>query len=171
MSRDQANKFRSFAVFANYLALVPEDGPADCGGLSAAETGREVPQEVPGVVVRVLGRWLGPRVQYVLGQRLDGRPGGTSEPQRGVAFLAGCTVKSWSNRQATLAMSCAETEYYAMVKVSAEALGIQALAADWGWAVRFRLRVDTSAASAVACWSGVDQYATWRHGSCGCKMS
>ena len=50
----------------------------------------------------------------------------------GVALLAGCTVKSWSNRQATPAMSSAEAEYYAMVKASAEALGIQALAADLG---------------------------------------
>ena len=29
---------------------MPEDGLADCGELAAAETGREVPQEVPGVV-------------------------------------------------------------------------------------------------------------------------
>ena len=57
----------------------------------------------------------------------------------GVALQAGCTVKSWSNRQATPAMSSAEAEYYAMVKASAEALGIQALAADLGWAVRIRL--------------------------------
>ena len=73
----------------------------------------------------------------------------------GVALLAGCTVKSWSNRQATPAMSSAEAEYYAMVKASAEALGIQALAADLGWAVRIRLCVDSSAAKAMASRSGV----------------
>ena len=43
----------------------------------------------------------------------------------GVALLAGCTVKSWSNRQATPAMSSAEAEHYAMVKASAEAPGIR----------------------------------------------
>ena len=73
----------------------------------------------------------------------------------GVALLAGCTVKSWSNRQATPAMSIAEAEYYTMVKASAEALGIQALAADLGWAVRIRLCVDSSAAKAMASRSGV----------------
>ena len=44
-------------------------------------------------------------------------------------------------------MSSAEAEYYAMVKASAEALGIQALAADLGWVVRFRLCVDRSLTS------------------------
>ena len=57
----------------------------------------------------------------------------------GVALLAVCTVKSWSNRQATPAMSSAEAEYYAMVKASAEALGIQALAADLGWGGAYSL--------------------------------
>ena len=51
-------------------------------------------------------------------------------------------------------MSSAEAEYYAMVKASAEA-GIQAFAADLGWAVRIRLCVDSSAAKAMASRSGV----------------
>ena len=46
-------------------------------------------------------------------------------------------------------------EYYAMVKASAEALGIQAPLADSGWAVRIRLCVDSSAAKAMASRSGV----------------
>ena len=75
----------------------------------------------------------------------------------GVALLAGCTVKSWSNRQATPAMSSAEAEYYAMVKACAESLGIQALPADLGWAVRIRLCVDSSAAKAMASRSGVER--------------
>ena len=65
----------------------------------------------------------------------------------GVALLAGCTVKRWSNRQATPAMSSTEAEYYAMVKASAEA--------DLGWAVRIRLCADSSAAKAMASGSGV----------------
>ena len=39
--------------------------------------------------------------------------------------MAGCTVKSWSTRQATPAMSSVEVEYFAMVKASAEAFGIR----------------------------------------------
>ena len=64
-------------------------------------------------------------------------------------------MKSRSNRQATPAMSSPEAGYYAIVKASAEALGIQALAVDLGWAVRIRLCVDSSAAKATASRSGV----------------
>ena len=74
---------------------------------------------------------------------------------RGVGLLTGCAVKCWSNRQATPAMSSAEAEYYAMVKASAEELGIEALAADLGCVLRIRLCVDSSAARATACRSGV----------------
>ena len=51
----------------------------------------------------------------------------------GVALLANCAVKSWSNRHATQALTSAEAQYHTTVKASAEALGIQALTADLGW--------------------------------------
>ena len=54
-------------------------------------------------------------------------------------------------------MSSAEAEYYAIVKASAEALGIHALEADLGWAVRIRFCVDSSAAQAMASGSGVER--------------
>ena len=66
----------------------------------------------------------------------------------GIATLAGGIVKSWCNRQATVAMSSGEAEYYAIVKAGAEALGIQAVALDLGWDVRAKLFVDSSAARA-----------------------
>ena len=54
-------------------------------------------------------------------------------------------------------MSSAEAGYCAMVRACVEALGIQALAADLGCAVRIRLCVDSSAAKAMASWSGVER--------------
>ena len=68
----------------------------------------------------------------------------------GLAVLAGGPVKSWSNRQASPALSSGEAEYYAVVKAAAEALGLQALAADLGWQVKVQTRVDGSAAQAMA---------------------
>ena len=70
-------------------------------------------------------------------------------------MLAGGPVKSWSNRQASPALSSGEAEYYAIVKAAAEALGIQSLAADLGWQVKVQLRVDSSAAKAMVSRSGV----------------
>ena len=43
-----------------------EDDSTNRRELPALETGCEAFQEVPGVVVRVLGRWLGPREEGVL---------------------------------------------------------------------------------------------------------
>jgi len=64
-------------------------------------------------------------------------------------------VKSWSNRQTAPALSSGEAEYYAVVKAAAEALGMQSLAADLGWAVDVRIMVDSSAAKAMASRAGL----------------
>ena len=49
-----------------------------------------------------------------------------------------------------MALSSGEAEYYALVKTAAEALGVQALAADLGWSMRVRIFLDSSAAKAMA---------------------
>ena len=41
----------------------------------------------------------------------------------GVRTLAGCAVKSWSNRQDSVVLSSGEAEYYACVKAAAELMG------------------------------------------------
>ncbi len=53
----------------------------------------------------------------------------------GVATLGGAFVKGWSNRQATVATSSAEAEFYASMKATVETLGLEPLMADLGWAV------------------------------------
>ncbi len=68
----------------------------------------------------------------------------------GMILMMRGLVKSWSNRQRTAAMSSGEAEYYAVVKASAEALGVQAFAADLGWKMSVELNVDSSAAKAIA---------------------
>ena len=55
-------------------------------------------------------------------------------------------VKSWSNRQATIAQSSAESELLASVKGAVEALGIVSLATDLGIDVGVRLHLEAAAA-------------------------
>ena len=55
-------------------------------------------------------------------------------------------VKSWSSTQATIALSSAEAELYAMTKGAAQALGIMTLFDDFGLALRTVVHADASAA-------------------------
>ena len=64
-------------------------------------------------------------------------------------------MKSWSNRQATVATSSGEAEYYAIVKAASEALGIEALARDLGWKAKIQILVDSSAARVIASRTGL----------------
>ena len=64
--------------------------------------------------------------------------------------MSGGLIRSWSNRQGSVALSSGEAEYYAVVKACAEALGAQALARDLGWDLKVKLGVDGSAAKATA---------------------
>ena len=166
LSHDQASKFRSVAAMANNLALDRPDLQVAvsvlCQKMARPTAGswlqlkRRYLKKYP-----VLYEFWKDSEDFELKVFSDSDWAGDRDTRRsrsgGVALLAGCTVKSWSNRQATPAMSSAEAEYYAMVKASAEALGIQALAADLGWAVRIRLCVDSSAAKAMASRSGVER--------------
>ena len=65
----------------------------------------------------------------------------------GLLTLAGATIKGWSNRQSSVAMSSAEAEYYAATKAMSEALGVKSLMHEMGWDVGpIEVRVDASAA-------------------------
>ncbi len=70
-------------------------------------------------------------------------------------MLGGGVVTSWSNRQATPALSSGEAEYYAIVKAAAEALGIEAFPKDLGWEVKVHAMVDRTATKAIASRSGL----------------
>ncbi len=53
-----------------------------------------------------------------------------------------------------MALSSAEAEYYGMIKAVAEALGVQAVAADMGETLGIRVYSDSSAARAIASRTG-----------------
>ena len=73
----------------------------------------------------------------------------------GLLELAGGVVKSWSNRQGSVALSSGEAEFYAAGKAAIEAIGGQSLLKDLGWDVQLRVCLDASAAQSIASRQGL----------------
>ncbi len=73
----------------------------------------------------------------------------------GIIVVSGMVVKSWSTTQSTVATSSGEAEYYAMVRGAAEGLGLAAVMSELGWKMPVEIRVDSSAAKAVASRAGL----------------
>ena len=68
----------------------------------------------------------------------------------GVAPWCGSILKSWSKDQTTVALSSGEAEYYALARGMQEGIGLVSLAKDMGLTLRLIVKVDSSAARAVA---------------------
>ena len=73
----------------------------------------------------------------------------------GVVIIDGVALKHWSSTQSSVALSSGEAEYTALVKAATEGIGIQALAADMGWAFKLEVLVDSSTAKSIASRSGI----------------
>ena len=58
-------------------------------------------------------------------------------------------LKSWSKTQAVIAKSSAESELFAIVRASTEALGLVTLFGDLGMTIDTRVHVDASAAKSI----------------------
>ena len=61
----------------------------------------------------------------------------------------GHTIKTWSKTQSIIAKSSGESELYAIVKASTEALGAITLFEDTGIQVEARIHVDATAAKSI----------------------
>ena len=57
--------------------------------------------------------------------------------------------KSWASTQATVALSSAEAELYALTKGASQALGVMTLLEDFGIKTRSTLHTDASAAIGI----------------------
>jgi hypothetical protein len=73
----------------------------------------------------------------------------------GMAVVGGAVVKSWANRQATVALSSGEAEFYSAGKAAAELIGIKSLMMDMGWNAGIKLHVDATVAQAMANRQGI----------------
>ena len=64
--------------------------------------------------------------------------------------VAGAAVKCWANRQASVALSSAEVEFYAAVRTTMEVLGMKSMMMELGWCpTSVAVLVDADAAKAI----------------------
>ena len=73
----------------------------------------------------------------------------------GVLLLGGNAVKHWSITQHVIALSVGEAEYYAIVKGSAESVGVQSLLRGLGIDAQIYVHTDSSTAKSIASRSGL----------------
>ena len=66
-------------------------------------------------------------------------------------------ITSWAKTQSLIAKSSAESELYAVVKASTEALGMMTLAKELGDELKTRIHVDAAAAKGIVERTGLDK--------------
>ena len=64
----------------------------------------------------------------------------------GIVFLGSHVIKAWSTTQDVISLSSGEAEFYAIVKMGSQSLGLQAMFKDLGLNVRIHIKTDASAA-------------------------
>ena len=157
-----AKLFRSVVARCNYLAQDRVDIQYAC-----KECSRHMAKPCQGdwAALKRIGRYLkgAPRlVQHFRWQKMpeavsvftDSDWAGCKITCRstsgGITRFGSHTLKTWSSTQATIALSSAEAELYALTKGAAQALGFITLMADMGVRVRATVHTDASAAIGIA---------------------
>ena len=165
----EAKRYRSLAAVVNYMSIDRPDLQ-----FAASVLGRSMskPTETAQVRLKKVARYLllHPAVEYRYpcgsineAEKLiawsDSDWAGDRTSRRsttgGLITLAGGIVKSWSNKQGSIALSSGEAEFYAAGKAAVEAIGGRSLLADLGWDVDLEVRLDASAAQAIASRQGL----------------
>ena len=168
---EKAMKYRRIAATVNYLALDRVDLQFAAGvlGRTAARPTERSWANLKKVarylisVPTVLYRYRPSRAKVALKvvAYSDSDWAGCRSTRRsvsgGILTVGGGLIKAWSNRQASVALSSAEAEFYAATKTTAEAIGIKSLMEDLGWspAGALEVRMDASAAKAMASRRGI----------------
>ena len=75
-------------------------------------------------------------------------------------MIGGHLIKAWSRTQNNVTLSSAEAEVHAMVKCTAEMLGIKSMMADWGRTKTGTLYADSTAALGIAKRKGAGECVT-----------
>ena len=165
----QAKLCRSLAATVNYMAADRPDLQ-----FAARVLGRSMsrPTEKSWAKLKRVGRYLviHPTVIYEFGAEdvediqevvawSDSDWAGCRTTRRsmsgGLITMGSGAMKSWANRQASVALSSGEAEFYAAGKAASEALYARAVLKDLGWPLQVRLIVDASAAQGMASRQGV----------------
>ena len=66
-------------------------------------------------------------------------------------------IKTWSTTQGIIALSSGEAEYYAIVKAGSQALGLKAMAKDFGIDLKIKIITDATAAQGISLRRGLGQ--------------
>ena len=164
-----AKRYRSIAAVVNYTSLDRPDLQ-----FAASLLGRSMARPTVAAEARLkkVARYLvsHPRVTYFYpAGQLEGEVeiiawsdsdwAGCRVSRRstsgGLLSVAGGVIKSWSNRQGSVALSSGEAEFYAAGKAAVEALGARSLFADLGWRANLQICMDAEAARAIASRQGI----------------
>ena len=161
LSKEEITKYRALSARLNYLA---QDRPDLQYAVKEVARRMSSPKQGDWILMKRVGRYLvgAPRavqefpwqeLQDQLHTYVDSDWAGCKTSCRstngGVAKIGWHLIKSWSTTQATVAMSSAEAELYAMTKGAANSLGFMAMAADLGVTLNATVHCDASAALGI----------------------
>ena len=161
LSSSEATRYRAIAARCNYLSLDRVDIQ-----FATKEVARRMSKPTVKDMARLkrLGRYLigAPRVVCKFPWQLkpaevrvftDADWAGCRETRKstsGGALMLGChLIRSYSKTQQVIALSSAESEFYAAVKASIEGLGLCSLARDYGYELKPVVMADANAALGI----------------------
>ncbi len=162
LERHEATKYRALSARLNYLA---QDRPDLLYAVKEVARRMAGPTKGDWTLMKRVGRYLlgAPRaVQEFPWQSLQSRfdtfvdsdwagcKSSCRSTSGGVAKIGWHAIKAWSSTQATVAMSSAEAELYALTKGAANTLGFTAVMKDLGYDFNAMLHTDASATLSIA---------------------
>ena len=161
LGAQDATRFRALTARGNYLALDRADIQFAVKELSRRMS---APRSGDMDLLKRLGRYLAgtsravytypwqtepSRIDTFVDSDWAGCHGSRRSTSGGAMMWGRHVLKSWSSTQATIALSSAEAELYALVKGAAQTLGMIALARDLGVNATGRISSDASAALGI----------------------
>ena len=161
LSVGEFTRFRGQAARANYLG---PDRPDVIFAAKEVCRGMAGPTDLHQAALKRMARYLRARPRLVFKfeyQRADhveayadtdwaGCPRSRRSTSGGCLLLGNHALKCWSSKQASIALSSGEAEYYGVVKGVGVGLGQQALGRDAGFDLPVRVWTDSSATIGVA---------------------
>ena len=167
LDESESSKYRAIVARCNYLC---PDRPDIA--FSVKELARHIanPEKGNWLQLKRLGRYLKgrPRLQQwftwqeapqTMKTYSDADWAGCKSTRK--STIGGCVtlgkriVKTWSKTQSLIALSSGEGELYAMIKASAESMGLLSMLKDFGWHVSREIWGDASAAIGIVKRSGL----------------
>ena len=161
LNDEQTSRFRSLAARLNYLSQERVDimhsvkelcrcmsSPTAHSWTNVVRLGKSLKSN-PRVVIRYHFQNEEPIIDAYSDANWAGYHQTRRSTSGGVLMRGSHFLKAWSKTQSLVALSSAESEFYATVKASTDALGVLAMMSDFKHDGRIRLHVDASAALGV----------------------